>query len=208
MIWGGLHGFYLSINHFWRRLRSFLNPANSPQANSSWGQKLGVLITFAAVVVSWVFFRSTSVEMATSIVKSMVGLNGVFLPESLLAPLGFLQNWGVQFGELLPHLMVEIEAIEDVNETTDDSVLLIIVSLVLFVWLMPNTQQWIGRYYVDDAMPDSITDSTEAYSLLKSKLWRKLQWQPNHFWAVVSALITVAALLNLSKVSEFLYQEF
>lgn len=209
VIWGGLHGFYLSINHFWRKWHSSFNPADAHQTDSFWRQKLSILLTFAAVVISWVFFRSNNVEMATSIVKSMAGLNGVSLPESLSAPLGFLQNWGVQFGELLPHLAVEIEAIEDINESSDDSVLLTVAGLVLFAWLMPNTQQWLGKYYINNAIsPDLITDSTEAYSLLKPKLWRKLQWQPNYFWAIVSALITVAALLNLSKVSEFLYQEF
>lgn len=204
VIWGGLHGLYLSINHLWRRWQ-----LSSEQAVSIWSQKLGGLLTFVAVVISWVFFRSTSVEMATSILKSMAGFNGVFLPESLSGLLGFLQSWGVQFGELMPHLAVEIEVIEDVNEPTDGNVLLVVSSLLLFVWLMPNTQQWIGQHRLTtSAALSSTADPAEEYSLLKPKLWQKLQWRPNHFWAIISAFMTVLALLNLSNVSEFLYQEF
>ncbi|NJO77825.1 MAG: MBOAT family protein [Cyanobacteria bacterium RM1_2_2] len=190
-IWGGLHGLYLSINHLWRRWRLSFHQAGSHPTPTFWSQKLGALLTFAAVVVSWVFFRSTNVMMATSILKSMAGFNGI--------------SWG----ELMPNLAVEIEVIEDISEPTDSNVLLIVAGLLIFVWLMPNTQQWIGQHRLVDA--DSLHSTSTANvedSPLQPKLWQKLQWQPNDLWAIVSALLTVAGLLNLSKVSEFLYQEF
>ena len=66
VIWGGLHGIYLVINHTWRRFRITL-------PNSfAW------LITFVSVVTAWVFFRSDNVYTALSIVKGMLGLNGMF----------------------------------------------------------------------------------------------------------------------------------
>jgi D-alanyl-lipoteichoic acid acyltransferase DltB (MBOAT superfamily) len=236
VIWGGLHGLYLSINHLWRQWRLSLqqphsSQASSDQAHTFWSQKIGVLLTFIAVVISWVCFRSINVEMAISLLKSMAGFNGISL------------------GEFMPHLAVEIEAIEDVNEPSDGNVWLVVGSLLLFVWLMPNTQQWIGQHRliqqsfltseqgagmkpldgsealtslvddrrvnavdpvnaIDPASLDSASKTSKEYARLKSKLWQSLQWQPNHFWAVVIALLTVAALLNLSQVSEFLYQEF
>lgn len=188
VIWGGLHGLYLSVNHLWRSWRS-----HSDLADSIWHQKLGWLLTFIAVVVGWVFFRAESSETAVSMLSSMAGFNGISL-----------------LGELMPHLEIEIAAVEDVNQLSTDHVLLVILSLLLFVWVMPNTQQWMGHFYSAklDSAADLPSDPSGEYTLLKPKFWQKLQWQPNRFWATVSAVLTIAALLNLSKVSEFLYREF
>lgn len=64
VIWGGLHGMYLVVNHLWRRL-GFQIP-----------QIISWLITFSCVVVAWVFFRAESVTSALSICKTMLGING------------------------------------------------------------------------------------------------------------------------------------
>src|SRR3954452_3363071 len=52
VIWGGLHGFYLCINHLWHR--SHGKAATKPRLTkvASWA------VTFFAVVVAWVFFRA------------------------------------------------------------------------------------------------------------------------------------------------------
>jgi len=65
IVWGGLHGVFLVVNHFWRKLGvSFPN----------W---LGVVITFLCVTLAWVFFRATSISQAMAILTAMVnpGLN-------------------------------------------------------------------------------------------------------------------------------------
>jgi len=77
VIWGGLHGMYLMANHGWRHLKEKQLAgmsglfASVPYGIASW------LITMSAVVVAWVFFRATSVEIAASIVKGMFGANGL-----------------------------------------------------------------------------------------------------------------------------------
>jgi len=84
VIWGGLHGGYLVVNHFWRdfsdayRLHRFL-PA-SLRVMVSW------FITMLAVVVAWVFFRAETFAGALKVLVSM------FVPDfpgvaSLQAPL-------------------------------------------------------------------------------------------------------------------------
>jgi len=71
VIWGGLHGFYLVINHFWHIVRrTFGMPAKT---NSIVGKGLAWLLTFLAVVVAWVFFRAETLLGAELMLGSMLG---------------------------------------------------------------------------------------------------------------------------------------
>lgn len=65
VIWGGLHGIYLAINHAWKKTGIKLLPS------LSWA------ITFFSVVVAWVFFRAQTFTTAISILKSMAGYNDI-----------------------------------------------------------------------------------------------------------------------------------
>lgn len=65
VIWGAYHGLLLVIHHLTRE-RHLLR----------WGG-VNWALTFAGVVVGWVFFRSTSLEMALHIIGSMAGLHGL-----------------------------------------------------------------------------------------------------------------------------------
>jgi len=60
IVWGGLHGVFLVVNHFWRKLGVSL---------PNW---LGVVITFLCVTLAWVFFRATSISQAMAILTAMV----------------------------------------------------------------------------------------------------------------------------------------
>jgi len=72
VFWGGLHGTYLIINHQWNALQKRIGwKDNWFTLKAAW------LITFLAVVVGWVFFRSDSLGSAFVILKSMTGLNGL-----------------------------------------------------------------------------------------------------------------------------------
>lgn len=75
ILWGGLHGLYLTINHQWHFLqkRFGLNLENIPV----FGYIFGCIITFFAVVISWVFFRASDLTSAIIILKSMIGDNGI-----------------------------------------------------------------------------------------------------------------------------------
>lgn len=73
IIWGGLHGFYLLCNHAWRHFRRLkgIEPSN----------KLGFRVlsgylTFLALTVAWVFFRSADLHSAQVLLQSMLGLHG------------------------------------------------------------------------------------------------------------------------------------
>ena len=76
VIWGGLHGIYLSINHAWHALRRMLGqdpgkPLSRPM------HAFSVLITFIAVVFAWVFFRAKNLDSALVMVRAMMGMSGI-----------------------------------------------------------------------------------------------------------------------------------
>jgi len=73
VLWGGLHGLYLWVNHGFRRV--FQNDVHSPLSKIlGWGS------TFFAVVIAWVLFRAPSLSRATEILWGMMGKNGFVLP--------------------------------------------------------------------------------------------------------------------------------
>jgi len=208
VLWGGLHGVYLLINHQWRSFRQRMASHNLSQIHK-WETGLSWLITFVAVVVSWVIFRAENINTAVAILGGMFSFNGISLPEAWAESLAFLQNLGVQFEGLMPNLTIEIANIEDVNEVEPGIILLRLAVLLGVVWLMPNTQQWIADYgntLNSRQASEPIAISTHAN--LHSNLWKNLQWRPNWLWAIISAILTTISLLNLSRISEFLYFEF
>jgi len=71
VIWGGLHGVFLMINHLWRNIFG-----KDKKAQSRLYKYLSTLLTFTVVVVAWVPFRSTSISETFDIWRGMVGLNG------------------------------------------------------------------------------------------------------------------------------------
>jgi len=75
IIWGGLHGLYLLINHAWRGLLSSLGLAGLSGHRAY--VVLAWLLTFLAVVVGWVYFRAPDASAALAMLQSMAGLNGM-----------------------------------------------------------------------------------------------------------------------------------
>jgi len=80
IIWGALHGFYLVVNHVWHGVLRAFNGAARTSTFISRG--MARLVTFAVVVVAWVFFRAESLPGAMHLLYAMAGGNGLSLPES------------------------------------------------------------------------------------------------------------------------------
>ncbi|WP_218081573.1 MBOAT family O-acyltransferase [Anthocerotibacter panamensis] len=96
VIWGGLHGIYLVINHAWHALRRALG--QDLNQSSWWSRGLAQLVTFLAVIVAWIFFRAESLPAALLMLEGMIGLHGVTLVKfSDQGPLGL----SILFGSLL-----------------------------------------------------------------------------------------------------------
>jgi len=74
IVWGGLHGICLAINHFWRQLRKWKDYYSSEEKNFV-SEVVGRIITFSTVVVLWVFFRAENLDIALSIIQSLFGFH-------------------------------------------------------------------------------------------------------------------------------------
>jgi len=72
VIWGALHGFYLMVNHLWRALRRHVGRREN---TTELGRRLSQALTFVAVVIAWVFFRSPDLRTAG---RMLVGMAGIF----------------------------------------------------------------------------------------------------------------------------------
>ncbi|MBI4696550.1 MAG: MBOAT family protein [Gammaproteobacteria bacterium] len=94
VVWGGLHGTYLVINHGWEVLRTRLGCDGRAR---SWRIAARAL-TFLAVLVGWVFFRAESFGAAFRILEGMAGLNGIVLPAAWQAALPAALADAVAFG--------------------------------------------------------------------------------------------------------------
>jgi D-alanyl-lipoteichoic acid acyltransferase DltB (MBOAT superfamily) len=89
VVWGGVHGLFLVVNHGWRALRSGGRPSSPPSRAAARA------LTFAAVVVAWVFFRAESLAAALEMLGAMFGLGGAALPGSAGAvPMLGAEPWG------------------------------------------------------------------------------------------------------------------
>lgn len=87
VLWGGIHGILLMINHQWRRYNIHL-----PKA-VNW------TLTFLCVTVCWVFFRADSLQDALTVVRAMADVGNIVLPSGGFYEkyFGFLHAWGVMF---------------------------------------------------------------------------------------------------------------
>jgi D-alanyl-lipoteichoic acid acyltransferase DltB (MBOAT superfamily) len=74
VFWGGLHGFYLCINHAWHACKRRCGLRLLPEKLA---RPLSVLLTFSAIVVAWVFFRAETFPGALTMLQSMFGILSV-----------------------------------------------------------------------------------------------------------------------------------
>ncbi len=183
VIWGGLHGIYLVVNHLWHTIRRGLGLTGSAGMT---GTVVARGVTFLCVVIAWVFFRAASLPSAIVIIKGMAGLHGVVLPAhlgSLLGPVGrWLARAGVEF-RFLP--------------TPDGAGERWVAALLLIAFLCPNTQQ-IMRHW----RPALVVPTSHAIGLIRAS------WSPNAAWTLGIAVLAAWATLNISERSVFLYFQF
>jgi len=127
VVWGGLHGIYLTLNQTWRLVRPRFWPDSVSYLRVM--RPAGVVLTFAAVVVALVFFRARSVSEALSILYAMLGGHGM-VPDDLRV----LRQLGVTVPSSLMHSFLPTMPW--------------IWFAVLFFWVLglPNSLEILRRY--------------------------------------------------------------
>jgi len=126
VVWGGLHGLFLAINHVWQRWR----PGRDHPQDGGRAHPAGICLTFLSVVVAWVFFRAESMDSVLRILEGMAGLNGVSLSDNLASTLNFLAGWGIRFND---------------TGSFDSHGLRWIVTAAVIVFAAPNSQEFMQR---------------------------------------------------------------
>ena len=97
VFWGGLHGFYLIVNHGFNVL---INKHKAHWTGNRLFKVFSWVLTFLAVIIAWVFFRATSFDAALKILTAMTN-PGVALPLDAIHPLLWNQGLHPQTALLL-----------------------------------------------------------------------------------------------------------
>jgi D-alanyl-lipoteichoic acid acyltransferase DltB (MBOAT superfamily) len=187
VIFGLMHGAYITINHAWRQLRPRVWPGANIHHPSM--RLAGWFLTFFSVTFAIVMFRAPTVRGAVSVWADMVGAHGISLPDGLLARLGPATGWlhaiGVRpdatSGALLTEATVRIAV------------------LLLIVLGLPNTLQILATH-----------EPAIGFKPAKQEPWlvRHIRWTETTPWAVGIATVAAAGILSLGQLSEFLYWQF
>jgi alginate O-acetyltransferase complex protein AlgI len=196
VIWGGLHGVYLVVNHLWHGIRRRLG--HDLQRSTWLGRLTARTLTFLAVVVAWVFFRAESFDAAGRVLAGMAGANGVWLPPSYfqllgpLAPLLEAQGWRFE-------TVAEGFLFGGIRQTS------FLLTLGIIVFLLPNTQEWVG-YVAPNDRPEPAGELT-LFGRLAAAL---PHWRPTLVQGSVLGVILGYCLLSIfaETPSEFLYFQF
>src|SRR5690606_2205805 len=159
------------------------------------GRPLGIAVTFLAVTVSLVFFKSTSVDQALAVLRGMAGFGGEVV---LTARLG-----GPDPATMGPIAML-------ISRFTSLQGLLVLGSMVI-VWLLPNTPQYI------EGIADTVERRVDAargvvrWPLFGARQWNALVYardNPIH-GAAIGVMLSFALLRAFSVApTEFLYFTF
>ena len=134
VVWGGLHGLFLVVNHAWHRVERHLGLAGVgllPTMVLSW------LVTFLAVAIAWIFFRAGSFGAARNMLEGLVGRGGFSIPLDTSHVALFVE--GV-------FLSGHLDARGEIATVTAYWRVVALAVLVLVVALMPNSQRMLARY--------------------------------------------------------------
>jgi hypothetical protein len=185
VVWGGLHGLGLIVNHAWRKWHR----RNGAPAPTRYGRVAGTVVTCLFVTFAWVFFRAADFATAVNLLNGLAGLNGVVLPPTYATPLGgaagVLADWGVRFET--GYLFLGIKQVGW------------IAGLVAVVWFCPNTLQW-ARYR---APYGTVLQPGSGFPAM-----HLLAWRPNPAWALGLSALSITCLVYMSRTQEFLYFQF
>jgi alginate O-acetyltransferase complex protein AlgI len=75
LIWGGLHGAYLAINHCWHGWRSDASQSSIPVPETRVLTILSWAVTFLFVVIAWVLFRAKTTAGAWRMLGGLFGIS-------------------------------------------------------------------------------------------------------------------------------------
>jgi len=182
VIWGGLHGSYLVINHFWHWLSD-----RAGVDRSRGGLPVRLLsqgVTLLAVMVAWVFFRAESSAGAFSILGSMASPGNMEINQQYIDTVVAEQP-----------LMSLLQAIAPGTEGLHMIATLLVLALGVTLFA-PNTQQ-----FMRDFQPALVANKWPAHG-------GRLVFRLSVGYGLLLGLLAYLGLLNLGNEAEFIYFQF
>lgn len=182
VVWGGLHGLFLAVNHGWRALRA---RSNAPGLNAL-NAFLAPLLTFICVVLAWVYFRAPDLESAHYMLHAMFNFaaGGEGLSRDLVA----------RINEFPLSVLLQ-PVIQDAKACAVIATLLL-AACIAFV--LPNPVDLMGEEH-----PALLEKNTPVSSSII-----QLRWRANYVWALFTALLLLACVSFATRPSPFLYFAF
>lgn len=181
IIWGALHGVYLVINHGWRALgdRLFFF-----RQSTALGRILSWSVTFLAVVLAWVLFRSASLDAAVNMLQGMFVLNGpVVIPDAYQSYVPqAIANWLAPSFKPVPYFYGKEE-------------LLWLLAAMIACLMFPNAYQMLRAW-------------SPVLGEISSPRFASISWRPTFSWGAIFGVALGIAILFLGGSSEFLYFRF
>ena len=133
VVFGGMHGLFLIINHLWRQLLPNTKKLSLIKTSLNW------LITFLCVNASFVMFRSENISIAGEIYKGMLGLNGLNLGE-------------YYSGNMVKEIVKGIWQVDNMpKETIIESFLLIFLGFIV-VLVFPSSSKYTSSEQSDSKL--------------------------------------------------------
>jgi D-alanyl-lipoteichoic acid acyltransferase DltB (MBOAT superfamily) len=184
VVWGGLHGAMLAVNHLVRGLRP---PVRDP-GPALWLGK--VTATFVLVTLAWVFFRASDLGLAVRTTSAMLGIGGLRLPDEAVARLARFGLGGpfvVGAGPVASSIFFGREQI------------LALAGCAMLCLAFPNTFELMRRARIA-LDPTRMADADPR--LLP------VRWRPRPLWMGYVACLLVLAVMSFGSFSPFLYFQF
>jgi hypothetical protein len=197
IVWGLLHGLMLTVNQAWRtvRPRFWRHQASYDRVMGP----VGFVLTFGAVVVTFVFFRASSVPTAMAILRGMAGLNGVTVPHAIGARLGAFGQWLEQSGVTYDWS----------SGSQFIAGLAWLAVLFVVVTLMPNSLELLSPHRPALDFQGSPSEAAPARGVRAAVArLRPTDLVQSRFGPAFVATLAVAGVLGLHRVSAFLYWQF
>jgi len=179
VVWGGLHGCYLMINHAWR---SIVRRSRRPW----WAGSLTAgALTFIAVVFAWVFFRAENMATAFNVLSGMTGINGIAVHDNTSgfwrAFAHLFPGYSVVSGGIFQHLPASPSRFELAS---------LFLGVGVLSWATPNTRQLAER--IEAACETSCAPASFYRYVIPG----------------LSGVLLIFTLSQMQKASTFLYFQF
>ncbi|MBT7558739.1 MBOAT family protein [Candidatus Woesearchaeota archaeon] len=190
VIFGLMHGCYLIVYRIYLDIRYLI---------FSKGGKSGIFSTallrmfmFFIVTMSFVMFRSESVNGAISMYKSMVGGRGISVSswfESKMAVLGDIPNiLGVRYDGFFYN---------GILTSNPENLILFLAFLFFIVWFSPNVIELFR-----------LNNPALGVDVLLKNAKNRILWNINIYFLIATVILSVVSIMFVQQESEFIYFNF